>query len=103
MMPQNKTKRILPKAAISALLLLYGNMALAQSSSAGSHDKVTVGEIFMYIALIVGVILVAWFLVGRTSGDSPKQNANTQHPNAPRRHYDHPNDPHFRKLKKKTS
>lgn len=104
-MPQNKTNWIRrfpkPKAALLALLFLYGNTVLAQASSPSAPgEKVTVGEILMYIALIVGVILVAWFLVGRTGGSGPEASS---HPHTPRKHYDHPNDPHFRKLKKKTS
>lgn len=103
-MPQNQIKWIkrLPpqKVTILALLFLMGNTVLAQSSSntVQSTSNFSAVEIIGLIAGIVAIVLIAWFMVGRQTSDDPHIN-----PNAPRKHYDHPNDPHFRKLKKKTS
>ena len=95
------------KAAPFVLLLLQGNTVLAQvkqaaSSTPATGEKITAGEILLYIALIVGVILIAWFFgAGQSKSDvhHPEVGGGGTH----RRHYDHPNDPHFRRLKKKTS
>ena len=103
-MPQNQTKWIkrLPpqKVSILALLFLMGNTVLAQSSSSTlkTSNNFSAVEIIALIAGIVAIVLIAWFMVGRQTSDETHVN-----PNAPRKHYDHPNDPHFRKLKKKTS
>jgi hypothetical protein len=111
MMP-SKNKRIarelqtrflsgLKAAPIMLLLFLQGTTVLAQnkaSSTPVAAEKITAGEVLLYIALIVGVILIAWFFGAGQS--KPDPNGDLHHP---RKHYDHPNDPHFRKLKKKTS
>lgn len=94
------------KAAPFALLLLQGNTVLAQaqqtaSSAPATGEKITAGEILLYIALIVGVILIAWFFGAGQS--KPTAHHDPHLGGTHRRHYDHPNDPHFRRLKKKTS
>lgn len=77
--------------------LLAGAMVACNSLFAAG-TTISAGEILMYIALIVGVILAAWFLSnGKSSGSKENQNS------ANRPHFDHPNDPHFRRLRKKTS
>jgi hypothetical protein len=86
------------KAAPLVLLLLQGNTVFAQSTTSAPGNSITVGEILLYIALIVGVIMVAWFF-----GAGQSKSAGPHDIHHPRKHYDHPNDPHFRKLKKKTS
>ena len=87
------------KAAPLALLLLIGKQALAESTTAKPGEGTSVLEILGYVAIIIGVMLIAWFLVSL-------QNKGSDHHEAPpkaHKHFDHPNDPHFRKLKKKTS
>ncbi|MCU0432120.1 MAG: hypothetical protein MUC87_01545 [Bacteroidia bacterium] len=80
--------------------LLAGAMVTCNQLFAAGSDNISAGEILMYIALIVGVILAAWFLSnGKSSGSSNNQTHNTTN----RPHFDHPNDPHFRRLRKKTS
>lgn len=55
----------------------------------------------MYVGIIIVVIAGAWFFASRQSDSIEKEQHS--HPHLPRKHYDHPNDPHFKKLKKKTS
>jgi hypothetical protein len=92
------------KAASLALLFLQGNQLLAQVNSATkppqAQEGISVLEILGYVAMIVGVILLAWIIGAAQSKKSPTEThvRPTHH-----RHFDHPNDPHFRKLKKKTS
>lgn len=75
--------------------------SFAQKNGTGS-GKITVGEIVLYVAIIVAVIAVAWFFSSRQT-DMLDEEQKQHHHSTPRKHYDHPNDPHFRKLKKKTS
>lgn len=100
--PNSKGTRGLLKAAPIALLLLYGNQLLAQTSSSqpAAESGVTVLEILGYVGMIVAVILLAWII-----GSAQSKNKPSEGPPRPQhhRHFDHPNDPHFRKLKKKTS
>ena len=87
------------KAAPFILLLLKGNTVLAQSSSSTTKagSDFSAGEVLVLIAGIVLLILIAWFFgSGQSKGEPPVHNH-------PHKHYEHPNDPHFRKLKKKTS
>ena len=85
------------------LALTQVNQLLAEPKKAAdmSTNTTSVGEILLYIALIVAVILIAWFF---GAGQTKKVNEPTvhAHPNT-RKHFDHPNDPHFKKLKRKTS
>lgn len=75
------------------MMLITGNQLLA----AGGSSSISAGEILMYVALIIGVILAAWFLSsGKRNSGAPSNTANKPH-------FDHPNDPHFRRLRKKTS
>jgi hypothetical protein len=102
--------RILPKRAntlfnkalsVSTLCILSVSDLLAAGKSAGG-GKITVGEIVLYVAIIVAVIAVAWFFSSRQTDMLDEEQKQQQH-SAPRKYYDHPNDPHFRKLRKKTS
>ena len=90
------------KAVPLALLLLQGKQAFAEET-AQAAQKLSEGtsalEILGYVAMIVGVILLAWVLVSWQS----KGNNRPDVPHKVHKHFDHPNDPHFRKLKKKTS
>lgn len=91
------------KVAPFALLLLFGDQLLAQTSSTKPlpGEGISVLEILGYVAMIIGVILLAWIIGAAQSKDSPSD-APTK-PYHHHKHFDHPNDPHFRKLKKKTS
>ena len=94
-----KGTRGLLKATPIVLLLLLGNQLLAQTSSSSTSDGISFLEILGYVAMIIGVILLAWFIgaaQSKGSNDTPVKNHH-------HKHFDHPNDPHFRKLKKKTS
>jgi hypothetical protein len=85
--------------ALRGLVLSMGMMLIAgnQLLAAGGSSSISAGEILMYVALIIGVILAAWFLSsGKRNSDTPTNAANKPH-------FDHPNDPHFRRLRKKTS
>lgn len=103
--PNSKgTPGLLLKAAPIALLLLFGNQLLAQSSSqqpSAEPGGVTVLEILGYVGMIIAVILLAWIIGSAQSKDKPHADAGPRPHH--HRHFDHPNDPHFRKLKKKTS
>jgi hypothetical protein len=103
--PNSKgTPELLMKVAPIALLLLFGNQLLAQTSSpqpAAEAGGVTVLEILGYVGMIVAVILLAWIIGSAQSKDKPNAEAGPRPHH--HRHFDHPNDPHFRKLKKKTS
>lgn len=87
------------KAVPLALLLLIGKQALAEGTSTKTSEGTSVLEILGYVAIIIGVMLIAWFIVSMQNKDSGHNEA----PPKPHKHFDHPNDPHFRKLKKKTS
>lgn len=91
------------KATPIALLLLLGNQLLAQttSSEAKTTDGVSWLEILGYVGMIIGVILLAWIIGAAQSKESPSDTPTK--PYHQHKHFDHPNDPHFRKLKKKTS
>lgn len=86
-----------------AMMLILGNQLVASTGS----ESITAGEILMYIALIAGVILAAWFLSsGQSKGSNSNSNTTTTNPPnsnaANHRHYfEHPNDPHFRRLRKR--
>lgn len=86
------------KALAICALLLPGSQLYA----AGFGD-ITVGEIIMYVAIIVVVIGVAWFFASRQTDKIDKDHHDELVKHPPKKHYDHPNDPHFRKLRKKTS
>jgi hypothetical protein len=99
--PNSKGTPGLLKAAPLALLLLFGNQLLAQTSSQPAAESgVTVLEILGYVGMIVAVILLAWIIGSAQSKNKPAEGPPRPHHH---RHFDHPNDPHFRKLKKKTS
>lgn len=85
---------------VCTLITFSGQELIAQNSGSGP-GKITVGEILMYVAIIIVVIAVAWVFASRQSDKMKKEHQN--HVNVPRKHYEHPNDPHFKKLKKKTS
>jgi len=95
------------KAAPFVLLFLQGNIAQAQQSAATKPaDAFPYMEVFGSIAMIIVLILIAWFFGAKqsqntspTAGDSSHE----YHPANARRQYNHPNDPHFRKIKRKTS
>ncbi len=84
-------------------LLLQGQQAMAQQTPAKSSDGISLLEILGYVGMIVGVILLAWFIGAAQSKGSSKVSANHDGSQRPQKHFDHPHDPHFRKLKKKTS
>jgi hypothetical protein len=88
--------------SICALLMSSGLEAIAQNSN-GTASKITVGEIVMYVAIILVVIVVAWFFASRQTDKIDKEHHDHMIHHPPKKHYDHPNDPHFRKLRKKTS
>lgn len=88
--------------ALCALTLLPGMQLLAQNSSAAS-GQITAGEIAMYVAIIVVVIAIAWFFASRQTDKMDKEHHEQMMHHPPKKHYDHPNDPHFRKLRRKTS
>ncbi|HTL83449.1 MAG TPA: hypothetical protein VL651_17155 [Bacteroidia bacterium] len=84
------------------LMLLQTNHLFAEAPKAtDTSNTVSAGEILLYIALIVAIILIAWFFGAGQSKKSDEPSVHHQ-PHA-RRHFDHPNDPHFKKLKRKTS
>src|ERR1044071_9797533 len=89
--------KVLP---ITLLTIFPGSHLLAASSGSG---EITVGEIIMYVAIIVVVIGVAWFFASRQTDKLDKEQHDNMMHHPPKKHYDHPNDPHFRKLRKKTS
>lgn len=86
-------------APLTFLLLLIGESVLAQGKPTPKHEKISIGEILLYVALIVGIVLIAWFFgAGQAKSDHHHGDVHNH-----KKHFDHPNDPHFRKLKKKTS
>ncbi len=82
----------------SALIFLPGIL-----SAAGHASNITAGEIAMYVAIIVVVIGIAWFFASRQTDKMDKEHHEQMSHHTPKKHYEHPNDPHFRKLRKKTS
>lgn len=80
-------------------LMIFPGMQL----SAAGHVDISAGEIAMYVAIIIVVIGVAWFFASRQTDKMDKEHREEMSHHPPKKHYDHPNDPHFRKLRKKTS
>lgn len=101
MEPKQTTRRTALSGKALAICTL-ASLPVTQLHAAG-FGNITVGEIFMYVSIIVVVIGVAWFFASRQTDKIDKEHRDelTHHP--PKKHYDHPNDPHFRKLRKKTS
>lgn len=89
------------KALILCALMITPGFLFAATSSGG--HQITAGEIVMYVAIIVVVIGVAWFFASRQTDKLDKEHHEHMMHHPPKKHYDHPNDPHFRKLRKKTS
>lgn len=88
---------------LCALLMSSGLEVLAQASTGHGSSKITIGEIVMYVSIILVVIVVAWFFASRQTDKIDKEHHDQMVHHPPKKHYDHPNDPHFRKLRKKTS
>jgi|GEM_PF-1167679 len=88
-----------------ALTLLPGMHLFAEGAAPSAGGQITAGEIAMYVSIIVVVIAIAWFFASRQTDkiDKDHHDQMAQHSHMPKKHYDHPNDPHFRKLRKKTS
>ncbi|MDQ3111992.1 MAG: hypothetical protein M3R17_19075 [Bacteroidota bacterium] len=98
------TRGLLMKAAPIALFLLWGTQLMAQTSTEKKTSEGTSAlEILGYVAMIIGVILLAWIIGSAQSKNEPHAHHDATKPHVHQRHFDHPNDPHFRKLKKKTS
>jgi hypothetical protein len=102
-----ETRGLLMKAVPIALFLLSGTQLLAQTQANAPKPEpegTSVLEILGYVAMIIGVILLAWIIGSAQSKNEPHAHHDATRPHHhPQRHFDHPNDPHFRKLKKKTS
>lgn len=105
MEPKKTIKRIAfphKGLTLSSLIIFSGMQLLAQTSSTRSTN-ISGGEIALYVAIIVVVIGVAWFFASRQTDKMDKEHHEQMSHHTPKKHYDHPNDPHFRKLRKKTS
>lgn len=105
MEPKQSTKRsFLPHKALAlCALIIYPGMQLFAQKSSSAPGQITAGEIALYVAIIVVVIGVAWFFASRQTDKIDKEHHEQMSHHTPKKHYDHPNDPHFRKLRKKTS
>jgi hypothetical protein len=97
MMPKHNTNAV---ALIAATLLLSTNSWAQTGAKPGG---ISTGEILLYVALIIGVVLFAWVITVGQSGKNKNEDAPPSGNNAHKPHYNHPNDPHFRRLRKKTS
>ena len=100
------TPGLLMKAVPIALFLLSGTQLFAQAQDntpKAEPEGTSVLEILGYVAMIIGVILLAWIIGSAQSKSETHAHHDTTRPHHHQRHFDHPNDPHFRKLKKKTS
>jgi hypothetical protein len=97
-MEPNKLKKSsafgLKVLALTALIFAPGSQLYA-----AGHNSITAGEIAMYVAIIVVVIGVAWFFASRQTDKLDKEHHEQMSHQPPKKHYDHPNDPHFRKLR----
>jgi TRAP-type C4-dicarboxylate transport system permease small subunit len=89
--------------AFCALITFSGIQLFAQNNNSPHSSEITAGEIAMYVSIIVVVIGVAWFFASRQTDKIDKEHREEMSHHAPKKHYEHPNDPHFRKLRKKTS
>ncbi|MGL4599150.1 MAG: hypothetical protein ACRCYO_16640 [Bacteroidia bacterium] len=97
MMPKHNNKGI----ALIAASLMLSTSTWAQT--AGKSSGISAGEILLYVALIIGVVLFAWVITVGQSGKNKDEESPTPGNNVHKPHYNHPNDPHFRRLRKKTS
>jgi hypothetical protein len=88
--------------SLTTLIILPG-IQLNAAEAAHAGGNITAGEIAMYVAIIVVVIGIAWFFASRQTDKLDKEHREEMSHHTPKKHYDHPNDPHFRKLRKKTS
>ncbi|MBI3510341.1 MAG: hypothetical protein HY064_06735 [Bacteroidetes bacterium] len=100
----NLGQRKLKWIAVFLLLMLANAKAALATNAPGkdiSNNSFSSLEVILLISGIVFLILVAWFF---GSGQSKKNSVDDEHPHIhTRRHFDHPNDPHFRKVRRKTS
>ena len=96
--PTSKAGLLNKALALCILSILPGSLLAASGT-----NQITAGEIVMYVAIIVVVIGVAWFFASRQTDKLDKEHHEHMLHHPPKKHYDHPNDPHFRKLRKKTS
>ena len=96
-----KIKKALPLG----LILLQSNLIYAQANSqpAATGSDFSYIEVLGSVGAIIAIILIAWFMVGKQSKPEIKSGDHSGSSSIHRRHFDHPNDPHFRKLRKKTS
>ncbi len=90
------------KATPLAFLLLNGNTGWAQTNAQSGASEFPYLEVFGSIGVIVLLILIAWFMVSKQSKPEIKADRSEMGANS-RRHFDHPNDPHFKKLRRNTS
>jgi hypothetical protein len=98
---RNRALQVLKAAPLFLLLLLQGNTALAQQTTpAAKQDEFPYVEVFGSIAAIFVLIVIAWMIGAKQSKPEPPSE---YHPANARRQFNHPNDPHFRKIKRKTS
>jgi hypothetical protein len=97
--PTSRASLLNKALAFCILSILPGSLLAAASGT----NQITAGEIVMYVAIIVVVIGVAWFFASRQTDKLDKEHHEHMLHHPPKKHYDHPNDPHFRKLRKKTS
>lgn len=96
-----KEIRVLKAVPFVLLLLSQGGSLLAQTANASTQkDEFPYMEVFGSIAAIIVLILIAWMIGSKQSRPA---SSDEYHPHLPRRHFDHPNDPHFKKIKRKTS
>src|SRR6185436_19039007 len=95
--------QVFKAAPIFLLSLLMINMALAQTAAPEKPaSEFPYFEVFGSIAMIIVLILIAWFFGAKQSQNKPSA-SNEYHPANARRQFHHPNDPHFRKIMRKTS
>lgn len=105
MEPNNPKKSIALPHKVLALIALIILPGLQLNAGTHAGGTITAGEIAMYVAIIVVVIGIAWFFASRQTDKMDKEHHEQMmhQSHTHKKHYDHPNDPHFRKLRKKTS
>jgi len=91
------------KVLTTCALMTFSGVQLFAQNNSPAPNEITAGEIAMYVSIIVVVIGVAWFFASRQTDKIDKEHRDELSHHPPKKHYEHPNDPHFRKLRKKTS
>lgn len=104
-MPNKKSTVFAARAAATALFMLGANAMFAQAQQgqpeAPKGTPITVGEIVLYVAIILGLMVFAWWLATREKKVEDKHHASVSRQHHGQIHHHHSNDPYFKRAQHK--